>query len=136
MVRYCGWYSNRIRDDRQKAGLLQGESEKTETENSEVIVISNFRTKKIPPLVWRECLKKVRGVNPLLCSNCGGLMKIVSFIYEHRVIKRILAHLGLLRGEEQKRGPPAPPKKCLETIVEPFDDGWPEYEENFIDVQV
>jgi transposase len=26
-------------------------------------------------------------------------------------------------------------KKCLEIIVEPFDDGWPEYEETFIDVQ-
>jgi hypothetical protein len=51
------------------------------------------------------------------------------------VIKKILAHLGLLRGEEQKRGPPAPPKKCSEIVVEPFDDGWPEYEEIVIDVQ-
>ena len=62
-------------------------------------------------------------------------MKIVSFIYEHRVIKKILAHLGLFRGEEQKRGSPAPPKKCLETVVELFDDGWSKYEETFIDVQ-
>jgi hypothetical protein len=74
-------------------------------------------------------------VYPLLCSHCGGLMKIVSFICEHLVIKKILAHLGLLRGEEQKRGPPAPPKKCSEIVVEPFDDGWPEYVEIVIDVQ-
>jgi hypothetical protein len=108
------------------------------------IEISNFRTKKIPPLVWRECtprafasrhIKKVWEVDPLLCSHCGGLMKIVSFIYEHRVIKKMLAHRGLLRGEEQKRGPPTSPKKCLEIVVEPFDDGWSEYEETFIDVQ-
>ena len=86
-------------------------------------VINNFRTKKIPPLVWRECtprafasrhIKKVWAVDLLLCSHCGGLMKVVSFIYEHRVIKKILAHLGLLREEEQKRGPPAHPKKCSE----------------------
>ena len=133
MVRYYGWYSNRTRGDCQRAELLQGESEKTEEQTSEVIVISNFGTKKIPPLVWRECIKKVCKVDPLLCNHCGGLMKIVSFIYEHRVIKKILAHLGLLRGEEQKRGPP--PKKCSEVVVEPFDDGWPEYEETFIDVQ-
>ena len=71
-----------------------------------------------------------------LFTYCGGLTKIVSFIYEHRVIKKILAHLGLLRGEEQKREPPAPPKKCLETVLEPFDDDWPEYEKTFIDIQV
>jgi hypothetical protein len=135
MVRYYGWYSNRMRGDRQRVELLQGESVKTEEQNSEVIVISNFRTKKIPPLVWRECIKKVWEVDPLLCSHCGGLMKIVSFIYEHRVIKKILAYLGLLRGEEQKRGPPTPPKKCSEVVVEPFDDGWPEYEESFTMVQ-
>jgi hypothetical protein len=48
MVRYYGWYSNRMRGDRKRAQLLQGESEKTEAENSEVIIISNFRTKKNP----------------------------------------------------------------------------------------
>jgi hypothetical protein len=86
---------------------------KTEEQNSEVIVISNFRTKKIPPLVWRECIKKVWEVDPLLCSHCGGLMKIVSFIHEHRVIKKILAHLVFFRGQELKRGPPTPPKKMF-----------------------
>ena len=34
-----------------------------------------------------------------------------------------------------KCGPPAPPKKYSEVVVEPFDDGWPEDEETFIDVQ-
>jgi hypothetical protein len=90
-----------MRGDRQRTALLQEEVEKKEAENDEVIVISNFRTKNIPPLVWRECIKKIREVDPLLCSHCGGLMKIVSFIYEHRVIKKILAHLGLLRGAEK-----------------------------------
>jgi hypothetical protein len=37
--------------------------------------------------------------------------------------------------EEQKRGPPTPPKKCSEVVVEPFDDGWPEYEESFTMMQ-
>ncbi len=67
MVRYYGWYSNRMRGDRQRASLLQDETEKTEFENTEAIAISNIRTKKIPPLVWRECIKKVWEVDPLLC---------------------------------------------------------------------
>ena len=47
---------------------------------------------------------------------------------------KILSHLGLLLGEEQKRGP-APPKKCLEVVIEPFEEGWPEYGETFSLVQ-
>jgi hypothetical protein len=45
-----------------------------------------------------------------------------------------LANLGLLQGEDLKRGPPTPPKKCFEKVFEPFDDGWPEYGETFIDM--
>jgi hypothetical protein len=41
-----------------------------------------------------------------------------------------MANLYLL-----KRGPPTPPKKCSEVIVELLGDCWPEYEETFIDVQ-
>jgi hypothetical protein len=40
-----------------------------------------------------------------------------------------------MRGEEQKRKPPAPPKKMFGKSCRPFDDGWPDYEETFIDVQ-
>ena len=43
-------------------GVLDG-SEKTEAgDNGEVIVISNFRTKKIPSLVWRECINKAGAI--------------------------------------------------------------------------
>ena len=45
--------------------------------------------------------------------------------------------ISLLRGEEQKkRRFPTLPKKCLEKVIKPFDDGWPEYDETFIDVQM
>jgi hypothetical protein len=62
-------------------------------------------------------------------------MKIISFIYERKVIKKILAHLGLSEEakSKQERAPPFP--QMVETIIEPYDDGWPDYEEFFIDVQ-
>jgi hypothetical protein len=41
-----------------------------------------------------------------------------------------MANLYLL-----KRGPPTPPRKCLGSFVEPFDNTWPEYEELFTVVQ-
>ncbi|MBU1564516.1 MAG: hypothetical protein KJ630_02680 [Proteobacteria bacterium] len=52
-----------------------------EVDNNEIIVISGFKQKKVPPLVWRECIKKIWEVDPLLCCHCDALMKIISFIY-------------------------------------------------------
>jgi hypothetical protein len=58
-------------------------------------------------------------------------MKIISFIAKSQadVIRKILEHLGLW--EKQIR--PPPPEKNIP--CEPFDDGWPDYEEPFITVQ-
>jgi hypothetical protein len=39
-----------------------------------------------------------------------------------------------MQREEQKCGQPTLPK-TVETIIEPYDDGWSDYEEPFIDVQ-
>jgi hypothetical protein len=44
---------------------------------------------------WREYIKKIWEVDPLLCPNCGGEMKIISFITEASVIRQILEHLNL-----------------------------------------
>jgi hypothetical protein len=138
MVRYLGWYSNRMRGDRLKA---ESDLEEKTLENSEagdeIIAVSGFKPKKIPLLMWRECIKKIWEVDPLLCPHCGSLMKIVSFIYERKVIGKILDHLGLRNTAtlRRNRAPPAPEIRAAGTTVEPYDDGWPEYEESFIDVQ-
>lgn len=135
MVRHIGWYSNRMRGDRRKAEHLAGEFNDKETEGNGVFVISGFRAKKVPPLVWWERIKKVWEVDPLLCSHCGGLMKIISFIYERKAVRKILGHLGRFQEQEKKRGSPRSPKKCTKRVVEHYDDDWPEYEEPSVDVR-
>ena len=118
MVRYLGWYSNRMRGDRLKAEKGAGENIEA---TSEIIIASGFKTKKVPPLMWRECIRKIWEVDPLLCPHCGGLMKMISFIYERKVIKMILDHIGLRKECEPKRNlaPPVSVTKCAEKIVEP-----------------
>jgi C4-type Zn-finger protein len=37
---------------------------------------------------------EVYGVDPLSCPSCGGEMRIISFITELPVIRKILKHLG------------------------------------------
>ncbi len=59
-------------------------------------------------------------------------MKIISFITEAAIVRRILEHLGLWTGKRPKPAGPtgrAPPALDREKRYEPFDDGWPRYEE-------
>jgi len=34
-------------------------------------------------------------IDPLICPKCGGTMRIVSFIEDHKVIDKIIKHLNL-----------------------------------------
>ncbi len=68
---------------------------------------------------------------------CRYFLAGASLISERKVIIRILGHLGLLKGVQPKRNraPPVPADTCGGKRIEPYDDGWPAYEEPFVDVQ-
>lgn len=106
LVRYYGWYSNRMRGDRKKQEGLVVQSHDQTTDN-QVIDIRSCKSRRIPPLMWRECIKKIWEVDPLLCVHCGSEMKIISFIYERAVIRKILVHLHLYSEPGRQRVPPA-----------------------------
>jgi hypothetical protein len=93
----------------------------------EIIDVSDYQPKKIPSPQWRECIKKVWEVDPLACPKCGNEMKIISFITKAEVIRKILEHLGVW--EEKAPVERAPPDLIREKSCEPYDDGWPQYEE-------
>lgn len=135
LVRYYGWYSNRMRGDRKKQSLAAQSSDQTVDE--QVIDIRSCKKRRIPPLMWRECIKKIWEVDPLISKHCGSEMKIISFIYERKVIKKILKHLDLYEEDKPKRNR-APPSawNVVERSIESYDDGWPDYEEPFVDMQM
>ena len=93
LVRYYGWYSNKMRGQREKRA---GEREESAGEDSvEVIDLSEHHPRRIPSKKWRDLIRKVWEADPLLCPNCGEEMRIVALINERDVIERILRHLGL-----------------------------------------
>ncbi len=60
---------------------------------------------------WAELLRRIFEVDPLQCPRCGGVMRIVAFITEARVIDRILEHLQRAaddrsRGRRSRAPPP------------------------------
>ncbi|MGH9369715.1 MAG: transposase [Thermoanaerobaculia bacterium] len=54
-----------------------------------------------------ELIRRVYELDPLVCPRCRGVMRVVSFITEPRLIRRILDHLdACARHATQDRAPP------------------------------
>ena len=61
-------------------------------------------------LAWSELFRRVWREDVLVCSRCGGEMRLVAVIEEPAVIEKILKHVGLW-----KRGPPAGRRVVVES---------------------
>ena len=94
MVRYYGFYSNKSRGLRIKAG----------TDDQVPALIDSDISRKAFRKNWARLIQKIYNVNPLLCPKCSGSMRIISLIDDAEIIKKILKHLGLW---DVKHKPPA-----------------------------
>lgn len=109
LVHYYGAYSNVVR------GKLKARSQAQQAES----LASGPGVHSPPPPActspslaalrrgWAQLLRRVYEIDPLVCPRCQGVMRVVSFITEGRVIRRILDHLGTsARRATQDRAPP------------------------------
>jgi hypothetical protein len=127
MVRYYGWYSNRARGERAKRETEPGAPEATDVD---VIDVSEYHPPRIPSKKWRELIKKVWEVDPLICPHCGAEMKLIALIDDDEVIEKILRHLKLwLEQTAPACLSRAPPPTGDDRVIEPFfDDPFPDYD--------
>jgi hypothetical protein len=104
MVRYYGFYSNKSRGLRKKAG----------TDGEVPALIDSDISRKAFLKNWARLIQKIYNVNPLLCPKCLGSMRIISLIDDAEIIKKILKHLDLW---DVKRKPPpcanGPPTEAI-----------------------
>jgi hypothetical protein len=109
MIRYYGLYSNAHRGKVQKAGA----------QTSHPLIIEDA-----PPFVpskgWADMIRKVYEIDPLLCHSCGGKMSIISFIDDHKVIAKIIAHLELTFETER----PPPPQVVQQELLMAAEESW------------
>ena len=85
MVRYYGHYSNVARGKRKKQdedGLIPH-------------ILEPDGSSKEYRKNWARLIQKICEVDPLTCEQCGERMKILSFIEDPEIIKKILKHLDL-----------------------------------------
>ncbi len=86
MVRYYGWYSNKLRGVRQR-GLPP-----------ELVIrrpgVAPPPPVKLPSKRWRDLILRVWHVDPLRCPVCQNPMRVIAVIDDPRVVEKILRHLG------------------------------------------
>ena len=119
MVRYYGYYSNKCRGPRKKAGtdeIVPSISEPT----------ACFASRKR----WAQLIQKIYEVDPLTCPKCQKRMRVIAFIEDDIVIGKILVHLGLWN--TRNHDPPWPgPDTIHDFIIDesycqrPQTDDWP-----------
>ena len=113
MVRYYGYYSNVARGKRKKS------------DSDDVIHCIEQPAFSAGDLRrnWARLIQKIYEVDPLQCPACNGAMRVVAFIEDEQVVRKILKHLDLW---DDKRKPEpranAPPRIFPADDIPSFDD--------------
>jgi hypothetical protein len=110
MVRYYGYYSNAARGKRKKADVDDKIPRILEPELGNKAFRQN----------WALLIRKIYEVDPLICSKCRGRMRVIAFIDDEMVIRKILKHLNLW--DVRRKLPPR-------AHAPPIDD-FPTYDEH------
>jgi len=104
---YYGHYANVVRGRRQRSRASEpGDISKSQTQ--EHGTAPSPASKQALRRRWADLIRRVFELDPLLCP-CGGTLRVVAFITEPRVIRKILDHLNLKANGG--RAPPLPPTK-------------------------
>jgi len=85
MARYYGYYSNVARGKRKKA----------DADDKIPCILEPELNDKAFRKNWARLIMKIYEVDPLLCPKCSSEMRIIAFIEDPDVIKKILKHLDL-----------------------------------------
>jgi hypothetical protein len=107
LVLYYGLYANASRQRR-----VPGDRDVPPALGDNSITGDESEWRRSRRIRWAKLIKKVWKEDPLLCSRCGGAMRIISFITDQTVIDKILRHIGFTHpGTPPPRYHP-PPRPC------------------------
>ena len=102
MVRYYGLYANAHRGKIKKASLA-----------AFPLRIVEDKLQRIPSKGWAEMIRKVYEIDPMLCPQCGGTMKVIAFLSDFSVVDRIINHLKLTFVASK----PPPPRIAYQEVL-------------------
>ena len=114
LVRYVGWYSNRVR---AKRALTDDQLPVDQEPQDRDAVAARARSS------WARLIHKVYEVDPLKCAKCQGPMRVIALIEDAAVIRRILEHLGLWAPRHLAQSARSPPVRQPNTDA-PTPNTW------------
>jgi hypothetical protein len=101
MVKYYGHYSNRARGERRKKNQ----------DGTVPSLLDPDPSSKEARRNGSRLIRKIYEVDPLVCGNCRGIMRVVAVINDSNTVRQILEHLGLwltnVRPTPRAQAPPA-----------------------------
>lgn len=103
MVRYYGYYSN----------VSRGKRKKEDQDELIPLILEPDGSSNEYRRNWARLIQKIYEVDPLTCPRCQGRMRIIAFIEDDEVIKKILKHLGLWEINQR----PPPKATCLRAVT-------------------
>ena len=98
MVRYYGWYSNKMRGVRHR-GLPPDLVPRRPG-------LSPPPPQKLPSKRWRDLILRVWHVDPLRCPVCQSPMRVIAVIGDPKVTEKILRHLSAWHDPPAGLSPP------------------------------
>ncbi len=112
LIHYFGWYSNKERGMRRKREPVVSEAPVAMGDGKSASDGAFIKKRKMS---WAALIRKVYEVDPLRCPECGGEMKVISFIDKCQVdvVEKILRHCGLWK-EAVSRPPPVAVSRVAE----------------------
>ncbi len=106
LIFYYGRYSNALRGRRLKGQPESQPPEDNDTQPAGEPTLSPARKAALRRR-WADLIRRVFEVDPLVCDRCRGELRVIAFITEPRIIRRILDHLKKRDG--RNRAPPQSP---------------------------
>jgi hypothetical protein len=101
-----GIYSSKARAYRTKRNLTLVTS--TNDDSSPRQIDSTISPQKRAALRkrWAHLIRRVYLTDPLICPDCGGELRVIAFITQPKIIRKILRHLQ--NRKDASRAPPTP----------------------------
>lgn len=111
LIHAYGWYANAARAKRKRDGASNADP--TVPSAGPAIADSGDACEEAERRAarrrWADLIRRIYEVDPLVCSNCGGPMKIIAFITERKAIRAILASMRKSAAPASPSGSRSPP---------------------------
>jgi len=104
-IHYYGHYSNAARGRRAKGRDSQLETRSNPASPDHEGDGLTPAERQARRRAWAQLIRRVYEVDPLVCTRCGGEMRVIAVILDPKVIRKILDHIRKKR-ETETRAPP------------------------------